>query len=472
MFREHSEVEHPDPELLERFMLSRVDPEERRYIVRHLIRGCPRCLEVTRHLWSLGEESEAASLEEIAGPRRLALESPEPPVELALAEEDPAEMAATAARLHAELEATPPARRLLRVRSEERFLTPGLCDRLTEESRAAARLSPSRGIERGELAVAVAEQLDPRRHGTPVVHGARIRAWSWYGDARRRAGDREGAASALTMAEHLVDQGLGDLRDGADVLWLQAALLAEMGQAETAERLLDQALGVYVTLHDAARQARALIDKARLARAAGQVGPAIGLLIEGADLLDRAEDREELAAALGDLLPLQLEAGRGEEARKTARLLRSHWIEAEDRGALARLWRHEGRAALLSGRLDEAEAAFREGERACLEANLGIEASLAWMELSLLYLRAGRLAELRELTAEIGPLLRARGTGTGEAAALVMFQQQCGQDEPRAESLVQLQAYVESALRPRPVARIGGGERRVQGGRGSKIAGL
>ncbi len=29
--------------------------EERRRVVRHLLTGCPRCVEVTRHLWSLGE---------------------------------------------------------------------------------------------------------------------------------------------------------------------------------------------------------------------------------------------------------------------------------------------------------------------------------------------------------------------------------------------------------------------------------
>jgi tetratricopeptide (TPR) repeat protein len=380
-----------------------------------------------------------------------------------------------AARLHAELEATPPARRLVRVRSEEHFLTPGLCDRLSEESRAAARLDPSRAAERGELAVAVAEQLDPRRHGTPAVHGARIRAWAWYGDARRRAGDQTGAASALAMAEHLAERGLGDLRDGADLLWIQAALLAERGRSQDAERLLDQALGVYVTLHDASRQARALIDKARLARAADQVLPAIGLLTEGTDLLDREEDRGELAEALASLLPLLLEAGRGEEARKTAQRLRSLWTAAGDQAALARLCRNEGKAALLVDRLDEADAAFREGERACLAAALGIEAVLAWMDRGLLYLRQGRLADLRELTADLGPLLRARGIGTGEAAALVLYQQQCVQGSPRAEMLVQLQIYVEGAVSPRPplqMTRVGVGERLVEGKRGSKIAGL
>jgi tetratricopeptide (TPR) repeat protein len=466
MFRQHSDGEHPEPELLERFMLSRVDPEERRYIVRHLIHGCPCCLEVTRQLWALGEEPEDGSLEEIAGPRRLALEpasslpapAPAALVELIFAQEDTTEMTEMTeemtARLYCELEATPLAKRLVLVRSEERFRTPGFCDRLTEESRKAVRLSPPLGVRLGELATTVAEQLDSQSHGTPAVHAARIRAWAWYGDARRRAGDRDGAASALAMADHLVEQGLDNLREGADVMRLQAALQAELGQPQEAERLLDQALGVYASLRDCPRQGQALIQKAGLARDAGQVGPAIGLLIEGADLLDRAEDREEQVKAVEDLISLLLEAERGEEALATASRLRSLLTEPGDRAALARLRRKEGKAALLADRIDEAEAAFREADHACLAEGLGIEAALALIDRGLLYLHRKQHGELRALASEVEPHLLAKGMGPGERSALVVFQQHCDATVPRPALFTQLQKYIESALRPRPAARI------------------
>ncbi|MFP5285798.1 MAG: hypothetical protein ACLGI9_08670 [Thermoanaerobaculia bacterium] len=44
---------HPSPDLLKRFVCSTpqaLDPDERRRIVRHLLRGCPSCQEVTREL--------------------------------------------------------------------------------------------------------------------------------------------------------------------------------------------------------------------------------------------------------------------------------------------------------------------------------------------------------------------------------------------------------------------------------------
>jgi hypothetical protein len=46
---------HPDPYLLEGFMRDQVSCDERRRIVRHLLAGCSRCLQVTRRFWNLGE---------------------------------------------------------------------------------------------------------------------------------------------------------------------------------------------------------------------------------------------------------------------------------------------------------------------------------------------------------------------------------------------------------------------------------
>jgi hypothetical protein len=44
---------HPDPGLLEGLMRGDLPAAERRSVVRHLLTGCPRCLEVTRRYWRL-----------------------------------------------------------------------------------------------------------------------------------------------------------------------------------------------------------------------------------------------------------------------------------------------------------------------------------------------------------------------------------------------------------------------------------
>ena len=52
---------HPSPDLLKRFVCSDLDSAECRRIVRHLIRGCPTCQEVTRGLLDGRPEPAAAA---------------------------------------------------------------------------------------------------------------------------------------------------------------------------------------------------------------------------------------------------------------------------------------------------------------------------------------------------------------------------------------------------------------------------
>lgn len=47
--------QHPDSQLLERFLRSELEGEERRVVVRHLLTGCPQCVAVTRRVWSLAD---------------------------------------------------------------------------------------------------------------------------------------------------------------------------------------------------------------------------------------------------------------------------------------------------------------------------------------------------------------------------------------------------------------------------------
>ncbi len=79
--------DHPDPDLLERFMRHAADAAERQRVVRHLLAGCARCVAVTRSVWALGELGETGHEPE-------SFESPELPEAAA----DPAD----AARLHAQ----------------------------------------------------------------------------------------------------------------------------------------------------------------------------------------------------------------------------------------------------------------------------------------------------------------------------------------------------------------------------------
>lgn len=55
---------HPHPEQLERFLRGELSRPEVAQVVRHLLTGCPSCLQVTRRLWDLGDR---APLDELDG---------------------------------------------------------------------------------------------------------------------------------------------------------------------------------------------------------------------------------------------------------------------------------------------------------------------------------------------------------------------------------------------------------------------
>jgi len=51
--------EHPEPDLLLRFLRGETSRSERRAIVRHLLAGCRQCAAVTRPVFQLGDRLRA-----------------------------------------------------------------------------------------------------------------------------------------------------------------------------------------------------------------------------------------------------------------------------------------------------------------------------------------------------------------------------------------------------------------------------
>lgn len=54
---------HPDEEELARFFRGELPPSAARLVVRHLLTHCPRCSQVTRRLWKLGDEGAGSEIE-------------------------------------------------------------------------------------------------------------------------------------------------------------------------------------------------------------------------------------------------------------------------------------------------------------------------------------------------------------------------------------------------------------------------
>jgi tetratricopeptide (TPR) repeat protein len=444
--------EHPDPQLLERFMRDEVDVEERRAIVRHLLTGCDACAQVTRRVWGLGEawplepsglagrELRPASYGEVfrrlmdggaRGERWARKDRREAPERLA------------------ELLALPAAERLSRIEADAGFRTPALCELLIEDSRRAA--DPALALERAEDAIDVADRLDARRCGATLTRSLQGRAWICLGIARRRAGDARGAEAALDKAEPALREGM-DVQEQAELLELKARLLADRGAVEDAERLLERALLAYRAFGERHLEGRVLVQKGTiLGWSDGEeaVREGIRLLRQGLALLDERREPLLVAFALHRLALLLADSRGGEEALRTLGLARPIYERHGDGPNLVRLRHLEGKIEEGLGRTQAAEAAYLEARQGFLVEDLGIEAAVALLDLAMLYRREGRAAEVRGLAEDLLPIMRARDIRQGAAAALLFFRDVVDTGNATPELLAAVSGYLAGPRRVR-----------------------
>jgi hypothetical protein len=425
---ENSPAAHPEPELLERLLRGELNPADRRRVVRHLLTGCPRCVEVTHPVWALAGEPAGAPPEE-EGRSVLHPASYGGVFERALAAGRRREAALAAEREQASrrcarLLRLPPGTWLAAVHRDRRLQTCALAELLVDESRRAAPRDPEAAVELAELAAAVAGLLDAACYGADVVRAARARAWGYLGDARRLAGDLTGAERALALARSLLG-GAVDPAERAEVLSLAASLSSARGRLAEAARLLDRAAALVRGAGDRHRLGRTLIQKAVAVTCRegtpGAARAAADLLREGIAMLDEHLDPRLLAYALHRSAELLVEAERTGEALLLAQRARPLYARLGDPLNLLRLRALEGRIELALERPERAEAALSEARAGLLAAGLGGEASVVTLEIALLHARAGRWEQVAALLAgDLSPLLQGSDMRPGAMFALLV----------------------------------------------------
>jgi hypothetical protein len=145
----------------------------------------------------------------------------------------------------------PPTRRLVMVRNDGRLHHWGLLERLLAQwSEAVAGNDAPAAVGLAELALAVAERLDPEVYGEERICDFRTQALAALGDARRLAGDFAGARLAFSQARINLGMGTGDLLEEADLLGGLVKLLCDLGEYGKAGRSLERASALYRLIGD------------------------------------------------------------------------------------------------------------------------------------------------------------------------------------------------------------------------------
>lgn len=333
--------------------------------------------------------------------------------------------------LLAELLLQPGERRRERVRSEPRLWLLKLCERLEGLSRKAWAEQPAAAVEMAELAVDVAERLDPRRYGEALVEDARALAWAYLGNAWRIASDLDLADAALVRAERLYRRFEVDLLTEAEILVFQASLRNTQGRFAEAGGLLDRALRLYREAGDRHQEGRTLILKGMVLGDGGDFPAAIDSLGEGLLRIDPAAEPRLLLVAHHNLVSYLNDDGRPGEALAALEPNRRLYVELGDRMDLVRLRWLEGRIALGLGRLDEAGRALGLARDAFLEQEIRFDAALVSLDLAMVHARQGDTEGVKRIVSEIVPVFQACRIHPEALAALLLLR-----DADQAEAVL------------------------------------
>jgi tetratricopeptide (TPR) repeat protein len=317
----------------------------------------------------------------------------------------------------------PPERWRLLVASHARYRSYPFAMELLAECRRGWSDDPSRSEALAELALVVADGLDPEIHPADLVNDLRAEAWAYIANCRRIRSDLRSVAEAFDLAETFLRQGSGDPLDHATVLDLQASFLIDQRRFTEAEALLDRLVRLYQDADQSHREGRALIKLAKLRREQGRADEAIPLLERAARRIDVGQEPHLELLVRRNLAAVLAETGRAEEARALLPELRRLARDRASRHEWLRLLWTEGIVYHRLGHLELAAAALAQARDGFVDLGIGYDAAFASLDLALVRLDAGDRGAVRKLAEEMVPLFASRDLHREALAALALVRQ-------------------------------------------------
>jgi tetratricopeptide (TPR) repeat protein len=411
---------HMSADLFRRFLNRTAPARETKRLIRHLLHGCEACQTLASRIiaesgyWfpKRGFASQAAY---------------EDAFESALRFADAAERRAAVSRLRgwgqwAALESLLPEERLALVMAERKFHHWGFFHALLDAGRWYAFSDPREAVLIAELAITVCELLDAAMAGgEEAAADLQARAHAFLGNARRLASDLPGAREAINEAWCLHAEGTGDPLEKAHLLSLDASYIRTIGEFETAETTLEEALRIYTTAGDLHLQGRTLL---KMGDAIGYVNPERGIahIRRALALINTSRESRLEICGQHDLARLLTDAGRPDEALAIVNRARPLYKQFPDSWLQLRLHWLEGKIARGLGHLEEAEHIFRQLFAEFRERELHEELVFVALDLAETYVAEGQYASAARLVREVYPALCQWNLHRNALAAWLMLQ--------------------------------------------------
>lgn len=413
---------HPDRETLEHFLDGQLPEEQSRTLQRHVF-TCSRCEErligiLPAPACGGGEDANPDAYRDLFRQVRLEARQEGEQRRVILARERK-----EAGRLWREIRGLDLAARRELVWDDSRFQSWGFFELLLDKARWTVLEDPRQAEEMIRLALDVTEHLDPAYYGPGSVDSAKARVWASLGNALRILADFRQAEQAFRQAETHIASGWLDPLDEALLLEYKASLRRAQRRFDEALDMLDSAISLYREVNEPQGQGRALMGKGLVLRYAGDPEEASNCFRESLFLLDGNEEPRLLALSQVNLIGCLVDSGRAEEAAalipESIKLIE----EVGKRTDLLRLRWIEGLAAVSLGRTGQAERIFLELIAEFTQDRLAYDVALVSLELSSLYARQGRTADVKRLAAEMLPIFHSCEVHREALAALIVFQQ-------------------------------------------------
>ena len=420
---------HVTAAMMQRFFQGALSEEDAKALAQHLLTQCPDCLEIAiatgvQQGFTLDSEGEfrpdrvPQGDDFRAGFLSILRSGDEKQMQLA-------QERLQAIGLFAELEEMTLDKRVKAIRTQKRFQTWGLFDRLLAKYPDYSRQNPQNGLSLVHLALAVVDMLDPDEYRLELRADFRARALGALGNAKRLAGDFDGAKAALRGAWERLQDGTGDPLEEARLISLEASLLCDLGQLEESAAILNDALAIYERMQDSDRQARTLIKQAN---AIGHVEPnqALPLLQSALAILDAAEEPRLKLCARHNLTWFLNDAGQHREALALLEISRPLYKAFADAWTQLRLHWLEGRIARNLGDIAAAEATFRLVWYEFEAREMPFELTLVTIDLAEAYSARRRFKRAMQLARDFYPVLQGWGMHTEGLAVWMIFREALG----------------------------------------------